>query len=113
MAKIVWDDAADAKLLFAIITTSVTKIDFPAVAKVMGNECTTNAIHKRLARIKSKMTPSDGDVSSAPTTPIKPKRGRPPKKSAEGDESGLDANDDAKPAKKVKRGGKTMSEDSD
>ncbi|KAM5442900.1 hypothetical protein MferCBS31731_001770 [Microsporum ferrugineum] len=87
MTKIIWDDSADMKLLYSIIATSVSKVDYAAVAKMLGDQCTINAIKHRLARIKSKMNQANGNASSPSTTPIKPKRGKPSKKRpAEDDE---------------------------
>ncbi|KAK2837005.1 hypothetical protein FQN49_006501 [Arthroderma sp. PD_2] len=86
MGNITWNESADAKLLFAIISTSVTRIDYAAVAKILGNECTPNAIKHRLARIKSKMDLFNDKASSPSTTPVKLKRGRPKKCPVEDDE---------------------------
>ncbi|EFR00825.1 hypothetical protein MGYG_03829 [Nannizzia gypsea CBS 118893] len=66
---ITWDDRVDAKLLFAIITTSATKIDYKAVAEIIGEGCTPKAIQHRLARIKLKANEGNRESSSPAKTP--------------------------------------------
>ncbi|KAF3891585.1 hypothetical protein GTR04_1941 [Trichophyton interdigitale] len=66
---ITWDDKLDAKLLFAIISTSAPKINYEAVAKIISNDCTPNAIRHRLARIKLKADEGNSASSSPAKTP--------------------------------------------
>ncbi|EGD92680.1 hypothetical protein TESG_00252 [Trichophyton tonsurans CBS 112818] len=66
---ITWDDKLDAKLLFAIISTSAPKINYEAVAKIISNDCTPNAIWHRLARIKLKADEGNSASSSPAKTP--------------------------------------------
>ncbi|EEQ33982.1 hypothetical protein McanMca71_002830 [Microsporum canis] len=103
--NIVWNDAANAKLLFAIISTSNAKVDYKAVAEIMGNGCTPIAIQRRLSRIKSKVVP-DGNTSSPATTP-KYKAGKATKKRVAEEASGNDSD-----TKKVKQDDQKESEDS-
>ncbi|RAH50874.1 uncharacterized protein BO95DRAFT_438136 [Aspergillus brunneoviolaceus CBS 621.78] len=104
-----WNEAADAKLLTAILQTINTKLDYPRIAQLMGPECTIYAIQHRLRslreRARSGPTAADGppalpstptrdstggvDPASAHGTPASGprKRGRPPKVKVEADGS--------------------------
>ncbi|DAA77063.1 TPA_exp: Uncharacterized protein A8136_6829 [Trichophyton benhamiae CBS 112371] len=66
---VTWDDKLDAKLLFAIISMSAPKINYDAVAKIIGNDCTPKAIRHRLARIKLKADQGNSASSSPAKTP--------------------------------------------
>ncbi|RMJ27897.1 hypothetical protein PHISP_01240 [Aspergillus sp. HF37] len=88
-----WTDQADAKLLVSILHTSTPRIDYAAVAKLMGEDVTISAIKHRIQRLKDKVDASaTNGAAGSPKSPAKfpaKKRGRRSK-----------AKDDAKDADK-------------
>ncbi|KAK2830994.1 hypothetical protein FQN49_007109 [Arthroderma sp. PD_2] len=83
---VTWNEAADAKLLFAILKTTQAKIDYAAVAEIIGNDCTPIAIQRRLAKIKSKAAATTGSGgNSSPATPKRASKATKRKALGEGD----------------------------
>lgn len=69
----VWNDQADAKLLAAILNTAKPKLDFDAIAKYMGDDCSGCAVQNRIRRLKGKAKGDDQDGATS-TSPIPCKR---------------------------------------
>ncbi|KAN0068014.1 hypothetical protein V8E54_013942 [Elaphomyces granulatus] len=65
-----WDNHADAKLLVGILKVAKPKIDFNALAKYMGPDCTAYALRHRIRRLEARAAGDD----SVPSTPQKRKR---------------------------------------
>ncbi|KAF3921402.1 hypothetical protein ABW21_db0200684 [Orbilia brochopaga] len=74
-----WDATADAKLFMAVLKVHSLKLNYDAIAKLMGEDCTAKAISHRIAKLKN-LSGEVGGAStsaSAPNTPTKtPKRKR-------------------------------------
>ncbi|RAK74862.1 uncharacterized protein BO72DRAFT_409433 [Aspergillus fijiensis CBS 313.89] len=115
-----WNEAADAKLLLAILKTGNVKPDYDRIAQYLGPECTPIAAQRRIQRLKERASSeqtADGppalpstptrdstggvDPASAHGTPASGprKRGRPPKVKVEADGSA-----EAAPVTPKKRG---------
>ncbi|EXJ59080.1 hypothetical protein A1O7_06511 [Cladophialophora yegresii CBS 114405] len=99
----VWNDEADARLFTAVLATTDVKIDWKAVAALMGPECTTKALNHRIAAIKKKagLLATGGGIASptpaSPATPASAKKATPRKRAAKGAmeaEAEDDENDD-------------------
>ncbi|ODM15306.1 hypothetical protein SI65_09247 [Aspergillus cristatus] len=93
----------EVQLLVAILHTTKAKLDYDAIAKYMGPECTKVAVTLRINRLKkqvkdaSKAVSSGGDEgSSAPVIPAKRKKDG--KAGSEGKVGGVKE----RPAKKAK-----------
>ncbi|OOF95896.1 hypothetical protein ASPCADRAFT_5225 [Aspergillus carbonarius ITEM 5010] len=61
----VWNEAADAKLLVGILATTNAKLDMHALASYMGTGCTVSAVQHRIQRLKEKVVAS---TSTSTTT---------------------------------------------
>ncbi|KAK6341000.1 hypothetical protein TWF696_009312 [Orbilia brochopaga] len=75
-----WDNTADAKLFMAVLKVHSLKLNYDAIAKLMGEDCTAKAISHRIAKLKN-LSGEVGGASAAsnstPNTPTKtPKRKR-------------------------------------
>ncbi|MCJ1244220.1 hypothetical protein MMC30_001418 [Trapelia coarctata] len=104
-----WGHEADAKLLAAVIRIHNIKLDYPALAAAMGDDCTSKALMHRFAKLKS-VANGIGTLDSATPTTTPAKRGRAKKTTTGATENGNvddvdDEEEDATPAKKrgVKR----------
>ncbi|KAA8894510.1 hypothetical protein FN846DRAFT_922921 [Sphaerosporella brunnea] len=73
-----WNDQADARLFANVLKLHVVKLDYPALAKAMGNGVTPKAISHRISKIKEKALAYHRNNPYAfepePTTPSKGKR---------------------------------------
>ncbi|MCJ1450343.1 hypothetical protein MMC28_000674 [Mycoblastus sanguinarius] len=86
-----WDGTADLKLLSAILTIHELKIDYPAVAALLGDNCTVRAVQERIKKLKK-----DARAGIDPSNPIKSRGEKPYKKAAAEEE---------KQVKRAKKGG--------
>ncbi|KAJ6262217.1 hypothetical protein Dda_3022 [Drechslerella dactyloides] len=74
-----WDGTADAKLFMAVLKVHSLKLNYDAIAKLMGEDCTAKAISHRIAKLKTLSGEASGASASnsTPNTPTKtPKRKR-------------------------------------
>ncbi|EFQ97142.1 hypothetical protein MGYG_00185 [Nannizzia gypsea CBS 118893] len=96
---VVWNDAARAKLLMAILKTSAGKIDYKAIVEFMGPEYNAKSIQNQIQSIKSKAF-GDKPPGSNPSTPSKGRKndtstaGKTPTKSPASAKRGRDQTDD-------------------
>ncbi|EPS41066.1 hypothetical protein H072_5050 [Dactylellina haptotyla CBS 200.50] len=67
-----WDSTADAKLFLAVLKVHSLKLNYEAIAKLMGEDCTAKAISHRIAKLKN-LGGDVGSPSSIPNTPTKAK----------------------------------------
>ncbi|KAK5053965.1 hypothetical protein LTR84_001927 [Exophiala bonariae] len=92
----VWNSDADARLFAAVLATSDVKVNYAAVAAMMGNDCTAKAVTHRIGNIKkvagSTIT-NDGDASATGTPKTTTPKGR---------KRATKTNDDSTPSKKSK-----------
>ncbi|ETI21956.1 hypothetical protein G647_06026 [Cladophialophora carrionii CBS 160.54] len=76
----VWNDEADARLFTAVLATTDVKIDWKAVAALMGPECTPKALTHRITTIKKKagiLSNGSSTATPASATPAAPVSGKP------------------------------------
>ncbi|KAJ5584686.1 uncharacterized protein N7459_004486 [Penicillium hispanicum] len=86
---ITWDSEADAKLAVGLATLS--KVDWEALAKFMGNDCTPGALKHRISRLRARAgvtgsSPKANRVQKAKS----PKKVKKPKKEQTPDDSNSD-----------------------
>lgn len=62
---------ANERLLLAILKVHEVKIDFAAVAEIMGPQCTKRAVQEQIKKLK-KLTPADQSIDATPG-PSQPK----------------------------------------
>ncbi|EGD85075.1 hypothetical protein H112_08801 [Trichophyton rubrum D6] len=65
-----WNDAARAKLLIAVLKTSVGKLDYKAISEFMGPDYNVKSIQYQIWAIKTKTLGDKASVSN-PSTPSK------------------------------------------
>ncbi|KAI1629807.1 hypothetical protein EDD37DRAFT_67814 [Exophiala viscosa] len=100
----IWSADADAKLMAAILATSDIKVNYAAVATLMGPECTAKAVTHRVGAIKAKAKDVGlGGPSASPgqTQATPHKRGRKSAK-ADANDSGDEDEGEESPTKKTK-----------
>ncbi|KIV79418.1 hypothetical protein PV11_06980 [Exophiala sideris] len=99
-----WNADTDAKLMAAILATSDVKVNYAAVATLMGPECTAKAITHRVGAIKAKAKDvglASPSASPSGTPPTSRKRGRPSTKAQTSNGGGEDDGGES-PTKKTK-----------
>ncbi|KAK6528744.1 hypothetical protein TWF694_003983 [Orbilia ellipsospora] len=65
-----WDSTADAKLFVAVLKVHSLKLNYEAIAKLMGDDTTAKAVSHRIAKLKS-LGSDVGTPNTSPNTPTK------------------------------------------
>ncbi|KAF3911969.1 hypothetical protein AA313_de0204342 [Arthrobotrys entomopaga] len=65
-----WDSTADAKLFVAVLKVHSLKLNYEAIAKLMGDDTTAKAVSHRIAKLKS-LGSDVGSPNTSPNTPTK------------------------------------------
>ncbi|KAL8827349.1 MAG: hypothetical protein Q9191_003241 [Dirinaria sp. TL-2023a] len=60
-----WDSTTNERLLLAILQVHGVKVDFAAVAEIMGPQCTKRAVQEQLKKLK-KLAPADQSMDATP-----------------------------------------------